>query len=512
VNLALLLVRLLLAATFGVAGVAKLADRSGTRAAVAAFGLPERLAGVGAVVLPLGELAVATALIPLGSAWWGAVGAAVLLAGFCAAIAANLAQGRQPDCHCFGQVHSSPVGWTTLVRNGMLLVAAMFVIFEGSHHGGASVVPGHVTAVEGVGLVLGSAVLAEGWLLLALFGRYGRVLRRLDDLEAGPTHPLSPSAGAAGLAVGTRAPEFRLPGLHGETLTLAALRASARPVLLIFTDPACGPCTTLMPDVGRWQADYAGRLTIALVSRQSVEDNLAKTAEHGISNVVLQHDSEVAEAYRFLETPSAVVVGSDGLVESQLVAGPEPIRALVARTVDAELVPSYAPSAAGSPDAPSRGSDHQAGGGHSHPVALVPAPAVMGHPAPAVELPDLDGNVVRLAEFRGRRTIVVFWHPGCGFCERILEPIKAWEAAPSDAAPKLLLISSGGVEANRAQGLRAAILLEESFQVGRLFGASGTPSAVVVDEKGRVASELAVGGPAVLALAGIPAPDPDQPS
>ena len=38
---------------------------------------------------------------------------------------------------------------------------------------------------------------------------------------------------------------------------------------------------------------------------------------------------------------------------------------------------------------------------------------------------------------------------------------------------------------------------------GRVFGASGTPSAVLVDAKGRVASELGVGASAVLMLAGV---------
>ncbi len=37
--------------------------------------------------------------------------------------------------------------------------------------------------------------------------------------------------------------------------------------------------------------------------------------------------------------------------------------------------------------------------------------------------------------------------------------------------------------------------------MGRSFGAAGTPSAVLVDEEGNVASEVAVGAPAVLELA-----------
>jgi hypothetical protein len=46
------------------------------------------------------------------------------------------------------------------------------------------------------------------------------------------------------------------------------------------------------------------------------------------------------------------------------------------------------------------------------------------------------------------------------------------------------------------------VLLDQSFATGQAFGASGTPSAVLVDAEGKVASEVAVGAPAVLELAG----------
>ena len=50
-------------------------------------------------------------------------------------------------------------------------------------------------------------------------------------------------------------------------------------------------------------------------------------------------------------------------------------------------------------------------------------------------------------------------------------------------------------------GLRSPVLLDQGFSVGSAFGASGTPSAVLVDAKGNIASDVAVGAQAVLALA-----------
>ena len=74
--------------------------------------------------------------------------------------------------------------------------------------------------------------------------------------------------------------------------------------------------------------------------------------------------------------------------------------------------------------------------------------------APALSLPDLDGNTVDLESFKGDKTMMVFWNPGCGFCKRMIEDIKAWEANPPEGAPKLLLVSTGAVEANREHGFK----------------------------------------------------------
>src|SRR3712207_8470130 len=106
-NAAVLFARLLLAAVFLAAGVAKLADREGSRRAVTDFGVPAALAAPLGILLPLAELAVAAALIPTATAFWGAAGALALLLVFVVGIGANLARGRRPDCHCRSEEHTS---------------------------------------------------------------------------------------------------------------------------------------------------------------------------------------------------------------------------------------------------------------------------------------------------------------------------------------------------------------------------------------------------------------------
>lgn len=91
----------------------------------------------------------------------------------------------------------------------------------------------------------------------------------------------------------------------------------------------------------------------------------------------------------------------------------------------------------------------------------------------------------------------LFWDPACGSCQQMLEDLKRWEREFADVAPGLPVISTGAVEVNRAMGLASTVLLDQGFDLGRRFGASGTPSAVLVDRKGRVASTVAAGAPAI---------------
>ncbi len=133
---------------------------------------------------------------------------------------------------------------------------------------------------------------------------------------------------------------------------------------------------------------------------------------------------------------------------------------------------------------------------------LVPAVPSIGDIAPDFSLPDLSGKLVRLSNFRGHQTLVLFWRPDCGFCQRMLPDLLAWESQPPQGAPRLLVVSTGGVQDNQVMGLRSTVVLDQTgMSIGREFGAVGTPMAVLIDAGGRIASELEAGAPAILVLA-----------
>ena len=503
-DIALFLTRLLLASIFVMAGVAKLADRGGTKQAVADFGVPTPLVAPLGVLLPVAELTVA-ALLLASTAWWGAVGALVLLLLFVAGIGTNLARGRRPDCHCFGQLRAEPASWKTLARNLVLAAMAGFVIWRGYGGAGPSAVGwlAELSIVQVAALIFGLAALgliAAQWLfLLKLLGQNGRILMRLEAMQQGrgagatPSPDEVPTQPSVGLPVGDAAPDFELRGLRGEALTLASLRAAEKPVMLLFTDPDCGPCTAMLPELRRWQKEYDEELIFSLVSRGTVEENRAKSTEHGLRGLLLQDDWEVSEAYGVESTPSAVFVRPDGTIGSPVLEGADSISAFLEYAMwERDWLPIYQGGQGGT-------SPHPAAPGDGAAQAAAKGPMV-GKPAPQFELPDLNGATVALRYFEGEKVVVIFWDPGCGFCREMLPEVRAWEDDLSEEAPKLLVVSTGTEGANKEMDLSSPVVLDEQLAVGQAFGAPGTPSAVVVDERGKIDSELAVGAPAVLSL------------
>lgn len=321
---AVLVLRALLAVVFAVAAVAKLADLRTTRQTMTAFGMPLPVANLAGTLLPIAELATAVALLPQPSARWGAVSAVVLLAIFIAGIVNALSHGRTPDCNCFGQVVSERIGPRTLIRNGVLAAVAGFVVWKAPGSSLSSWSANHSAAdLVAVLALIGCALLA----VLAI--RYRQKSRELGQWLNRTTRELSTLP--SGLPLGLRAPKFELPDLSGRTVSLERLCGRARPVMLVFTSPTCGPCIRLKPDLERWQGALAERVTFAVVA---VGPGQAQASDQGSLLTLVQKGQEVLDQYRVRSTPTAVVVGPDGRIASGFASGNVEIEELVRVTLN----------------------------------------------------------------------------------------------------------------------------------------------------------------------------------
>jgi peroxiredoxin/uncharacterized membrane protein YphA (DoxX/SURF4 family) len=314
---ALVLARLCLAAVFLVAGVAKLGDRSGTRQALADFDVPRRLVSSVLFLLPAAELTVATALVFPTTARWGAAGSLMLLALFIVGLTRVLRRGDAPDCHCFGQVHSNPASWVTVARNVALALPATYVALAGPGPSLASWVAD--TNTRDLWLIATGALAALATTTAVLLWRENRRLRSSTD---------SPAA-ATPRQIGALAPYFTLPSAAGRVVSLQDLLADDRACVLTFVHPGCGPCAALLPELARWHDTITERVALTLVTAVEAMEAEKLAREHALTDVLIDEQSTVSNAYGVTATPSAVLVAPDGTVRSTPVAGPVAIESLI---------------------------------------------------------------------------------------------------------------------------------------------------------------------------------------
>jgi uncharacterized membrane protein YphA (DoxX/SURF4 family) len=180
----LLILRLILVGVFGVAAIAKAFDQQGSIKAFRAFGVPTALRKPLAYFLPAAEFAVGLLLLFTKTSWYGALGAAALLLIFVSGMLYQFAKGNAPDCHCFGQIHSEPVGVSSILRNIALLIPAGILSVQGTGSQGLSIAS---TAQEvltlSIGIVGVSMMLLAILYLRALTEQQASLIRRLELME-----------------------------------------------------------------------------------------------------------------------------------------------------------------------------------------------------------------------------------------------------------------------------------------------------------------------------------------
>lgn len=505
-GMVLLAARLFLAFVFGVAAVAKAVDLEATRNALVSFGVAHKLATPLRFALPLAEFLVAVALLPASTAWLGSTAALAFLLIFAGAIALNLAKGQSPDCNCFGQIHSKPVNWSTFARNLALAAVAGFLVVEGKTAPGLSAVSwiADLRTAEIAGLVLGVSAVA---LLATSVAYVRRVLRQQstilekietmkkvieEDYAEPPIEREEAIKPAEGLPVGSPALDFSLPAIGGDPVSMDDLLQHGNAVALLFVSPNCVPCEALFPLIEKWQRTYDDRLTIVLISKGSTHDNQRLAAKYRARNVLVQDESALADDYRIKWTPAAVIISRYGRIASPVAYGVDAITALV--------------SATGSNAGPQSLAGHSAvGNSDAYQIAVGKSDFRVGDIAPHFSIPDVMGAQVSLSDFVGVDTLLLFWDPGCPWCRKMSDDLLRWEQKPPRNAPQLVFVASGELDKIRSESrmFKSRFLYDSEFEVPALFGTSSTPSAVLIDREGRIASSLAKGLPNVLALAGI---------
>lgn len=135
---------------------------------------------------------------------------------------------------------------------------------------------------------------------------------------------LSGDGEAAGLPIGSPAPQLDLRGLDGDPVVMAD--PDGRDTLVLFWNPDCGFCDAIREDIRAWEQSAGPdgpRLLIVCAGDPE------RAREDGFRSIVaLDPGYAAGEAFGAAGTPMAVLLDGDGRIASGLVAGGAAVLAL----------------------------------------------------------------------------------------------------------------------------------------------------------------------------------------
>src|SRR5262249_11956049 len=93
----------------------------------------------------------------------------------------------------------------------------------------------------------------------------------------------------------------------------------------------------------------------------------------------------------------------------------------------------------------------------------------VGAAAPDFQLASLVGGLKKRSDWRGRRVLLIFFNPRCGFCSRMVPDLAALPVDSAGGRPLPLVVTTGSVGEIRQlveqHGLRCPVLLQEGGEL-----------------------------------------------
>ncbi len=201
-------------------------------------------------------------------------------------------------------------------------------------------------------------------------------LAKLPGPDAPPPTPTPLPSQPTAPYEGNLAPDFTLPGLSGDTLSLNDYRG--KPILINFWASWCPPCRSELPALQAAYTKYGNDIGFVAVDVKENRDTVAAFIDDmGLTfPVALDAEGQIAQLYEIRGTPTTVFVAADGTVTARHV-GP-----LDEAAIDNYLGPLLEQAV---PELP---------------------------PAPDFSLTAASGDAVALQNYRDRQNVVLVFYRG----------------------------------------------------------------------------------------------------
>lgn len=352
---------ILLTFTLLVSGLAKIGDPRATEDAMVSLRMPARpLHRLGALLLAPGELLLAVGLwIPIVPVQVAVAAATLaLMLAYLVIIVRALGFDEPVHCSCFGTLGSPNVSRASALRNVTLSLLGVAGVVSAATGATAAAVLTAWPLLLAWTLALGAAVLLTAFTLggtekdeeaptAAPLGSHAPARAvsattgahddaseggvRRDDAagSAGAAHDVAAedNAGSAGAAeedeldyLRTPIPPGLLRDADGELVPLRSFTAG-RAVLLIWVNPGCGPCERILTALPAWRERLDPLVAVHMVLPRPLAGIAQPDLERLGPGPMEDVHSTLAETLSMRGTPTAVLLGADGMLAGGPVAG-----------------------------------------------------------------------------------------------------------------------------------------------------------------------------------------------
>jgi peroxiredoxin len=367
---------------------------------------------------------------------------------------------------------------------------------------------------------------------------------------AGEKTGVSPS-GELRSELGTDFPAFQFPDLRGGMVALGDFRGHR--VLLVHWNFDCGFCSTLAPELARFETRLEERnVRLVLLAKGDAESNRERAAALGLTcRILLLQGREKPQPFEHRGTPVAYLLDEEGRIAAPFASGRDEVLSLArqaagneAGTPQSEVAESRGIDLSGRPPQAQTRERHriklpgfivrgEIGLGDvikrvTSAIGIKPCVGCErraaflnrwmafsgsgrgtlqpGKRAPVFRLPDLQGRVVSLEEYQGRRVLLVFSDPHCGPCDELAPHLVRLHREHEKNGLSIILVGHGDADENRHKavqhGFQFPVVLQKKWKLSKEYGTLATPAAFLIGQNGVIAKDAAVGRDAILALAG----------